>query len=202
MEDLNRALDDIRAMRSQMARGAEFRGYGPATVAATGVLAVAAAVGQQRLLPAPGGNVAAWIGIWVCVAVVAVGLIGVEMVRRARVAHGGLADEMIQAAALRLLPAAVAGALLTVVLWRDAPDCLWMLPGLWQIVLSLGVFSACEGLPGGMRLVAFWYLGTGLCCLGFCSGSLAFSPWAMGVPFGAGGAMAAVLLARAGGEHG
>ena len=36
MRDLDKALADITAIRSQMARGAEFRGYGPATVAATG----------------------------------------------------------------------------------------------------------------------------------------------------------------------
>ena len=40
MRDLDKALADITAIRSQMARGAEFRGYGPATVAATAALAV------------------------------------------------------------------------------------------------------------------------------------------------------------------
>ena len=39
MRDLDKALADITAIRSQMARGAEFRGYGPMTVAATGALA-------------------------------------------------------------------------------------------------------------------------------------------------------------------
>ena len=46
MNDLNKALSDITAIRIQMARGAEFRGYGPVTVAATGLLAVIAAVIQ------------------------------------------------------------------------------------------------------------------------------------------------------------
>ena len=40
MKDLERALADITAIRSQMARGTQFRGYGPVTVAATGVLAL------------------------------------------------------------------------------------------------------------------------------------------------------------------
>ena len=43
MRDLEKALADITAIRSQMARGAEFRGYGPMTVAATGFTAVMAA---------------------------------------------------------------------------------------------------------------------------------------------------------------
>ena len=54
MRDLDKALADITAIRSQMARGAEFRGYGPMTVAATGVLAIFAAVLQGLWLPDQG----------------------------------------------------------------------------------------------------------------------------------------------------
>ena len=49
MRDLDKALADIFAIRSQIAAGTAFRGYGPATVAATGVLALATAVLQQML---------------------------------------------------------------------------------------------------------------------------------------------------------
>src|SRR5260370_41457455 len=38
MRDLDKALADIFAIRSQIAAGTAFRGYGPATVAATGGL--------------------------------------------------------------------------------------------------------------------------------------------------------------------
>ena len=44
MADLYKALAQIHAIRGQVARGTEFRGYGPETVAATGLLAGAAAV--------------------------------------------------------------------------------------------------------------------------------------------------------------
>jgi hypothetical protein len=198
MDDLNRALDDIRTMRSQLARGAAFRGYGPATVAATGVLAVMVAYVQARFLPMAAWNLPAWLGLWVGAAVVSVGLIGFEMVRRARVVHGGLADEMIQTAALQLLPAAGAGVLLTMVLWQSAPQDLWMLPGIWQIFLSLGVFAACGTLPASMKAVAFWYLATGLACLAFGGGAHEFSPWLMGGPFGIGDMLAAALIFWAG----
>ena len=56
MKDLERALADITAIRSQLARGTEFRGYGPATVAATGLLALLAAALQAILLPDPAAN--------------------------------------------------------------------------------------------------------------------------------------------------
>jgi hypothetical protein len=68
MRDLDKALADITAIRSQMARGAEFRGYGPMTVAATGVLAIFAAVLQGLWLPEPTANVSAYLALWVATA--------------------------------------------------------------------------------------------------------------------------------------
>jgi hypothetical protein len=39
MTELRRALAEIRAIRTQVARGSQFRGYGPRSIAASGVLA-------------------------------------------------------------------------------------------------------------------------------------------------------------------
>ena len=55
-------------------------------------------------------------------AAVSVLLIGIEMVARTRRIHSGLADEMIHAATEQFIPAGVAGLLLTVVLFRFAPQ--------------------------------------------------------------------------------
>jgi hypothetical protein len=199
MNEFDRAITDIKTMRSQLARGAEFRGYGPFTVALTGVLALLAAWAQARFVPVPLAAPGLWLGLWAGTAALCVVAIGIEVVRRARRVHSGLADEMIQEAALQLLPAAGAGLMLSVVLWRYAPAALWMLPGLWQILLALGVFSACRTLPPAMNIVAFWYLGTGLACLAFGAGAHALAPVTMGGPFSLGEALAAVLIAVTGG---
>jgi hypothetical protein len=194
MRDLDKALADITAIRSQMARGAEFRGYGPATVAATGALAVVAAVVQALWLPDPAADVLAYLALWLATATLSVVLIGIEMVARTRRIHTGLADEMIHAATEQFLPAGVAGVLLTVVLYRFAPASLWMLPGLWQIVFSLGLFAACRSLPRPMFAAAVWYLAAGLASLAFANGAHAFSPYAMAVPYGIGQLTIAAVL--------
>ena len=98
------------------------------------------------------------------------------MVARTRRIHSGLADEMIHAATEQFIPAGVAGVLLTVVLYRFAPQSLWMLPGLWQIVFSLGLFASCRSLPRPMFAAALWYLAAGLASLAFANGAHAFSP--------------------------
>jgi hypothetical protein len=75
-----------------------------------------------------------------------------------------------------------------------APEALWMLPGLWQVILGLGMFAACRNLPSPLRVVAGWYMATGLACLAFARGEYALSPWAMGPPFAIGEGLAAILL--------
>ena len=194
VSEYDRALADITAIKRQMARAVEFRGYGPAAFAATGALAATAAIAQSALLPSPAGNTDAWLALWVGVAAASAAVIGVEMVGRSKRLHSTLAGPMLRSAVEQFMPSAVAGGALTAVLALAAPTSLWMMPGLWQIVFALGVFSSCRFLPRSMALVGFWYLGTGLACLAFGSGGASFAPWTMGVPFGVGQVMVAAVL--------
>jgi hypothetical protein len=192
--DLQKALAEIDAIRGQMARDIEFRGYGPATLAVTGVLALAAGAVQAHWLTDPTRDIMAYLALWVATAAAAVIIIGIETITRARRVHSGLAMEMIHSAVEQFLPAIVAGLLLTAVLVRCAPQSLWMLPGLWQLLFSLGVFSSCRFLPRPMFAAGVWYLGAGLTCLALGGGERAFSPWAMSVPFGIGQLLVAAVL--------
>lgn len=202
MRDLDRALAEISEIRCQIARDTEFRGYGPATALATGLIAIGAAVVQAWWLKEPGRQALAYIGLWVATAALSAALVGAEMVTRSRRVHSCLADEMIQSAIEQLLPAGVAGVLLTAALAGSAPDSLWLLPGLWQILFALGIFASCRFLPRAMPVVGAWYLGAGLVCIACANGDQAFSPLAMGVPFGIGQLLvAAVLHGSSGARH-
>ena len=205
MQDLDRALADISEIRSQLARGSQFKGYGAATLAATGALAMLAGLAQARWLPAPGHDPLAYITLWAGTAAISVVIIAMETVARSRRIHSGLAQEMILSAAEQFLPAGLAGILLTAVFLRFIPESLWMLPGLWQAVFALGVFASCRFLPRPMLAVGGWYLACALVCLVLARGDEAFSPWAMGVPFGVGQLMVAAVLQyshRSSHEHG
>ena len=87
MQDLDKALADIVAIRSQIARETAFRGLGAATVAGTGGLALACAVGQALWLGDPAARPVLFFGLWITAALVAFALIGVEAVRRSRRLH-------------------------------------------------------------------------------------------------------------------
>jgi hypothetical protein len=61
MTDLHKALSEINAIRGQIARSAEFRGYGPATLSTTGIMALLAAAAQAHWLKDPAHNVAGYL---------------------------------------------------------------------------------------------------------------------------------------------
>jgi hypothetical protein len=191
MRNLDQALEEISAIRSQIARGTVFRGYGPAALAATALLAVAAAVVQATFLTAPLAAVDRFVELWAATAVACVAIVGIEMVRRTRREHGGLADEMLWTAIEQFLPAGLAGGLVTLVLLAAAPEASWILPGLWQVIFSLGVFASCRFLPRTTFFVGAWYLMSGLASLAFVRG---LSPVAMGIGFGVGQLLGALIL--------
>ena len=194
MKDLNEALTEITTIRRQIVRTAEFRGYGPVTVAMTGLVAIAAAEVQARLLPSASHDIVIYLTLWISTAAIAISLIGFEMIIRSRTIHSSLGPEMILHAVEQLVPSGVAGALLTAVLIRVAPESVWMLPGLWQILFSLGVFASARFLPRAVFVVAAWYLFAGLICLAIAASVRLLSPWMMGLPFGIGQLLAAAIL--------
>jgi hypothetical protein len=193
MNDLNKAIGDISSIRMQVARSTEFRGYGPATLAATGLFAVAAGTAQALWLPDPAGHVPVYLAIWISTAIVSAALIGTQMRARTHRVHSGLANEMILMAVEQFLPSVAAGALLTFTIARYIPVAVWMLPGLWQIIFSLGVFSSCRFLPRPILAAGAWYLLTGLACIAL-AGNRALSPWAMAIPYGVGQFLVAAIL--------
>ncbi|EJW12592.1 hypothetical protein A33M_1875 [Rhodovulum sp. PH10] len=200
--ELEKALADIDAIKTQIARGSDFRGYGPTTLALTGFLAVAAAVAQAAWLPDPMAAPEIFLAIWIGAAALGMALAGAETVTRSRRLHSRLADEMIHAAFAQFAPAAIVGAVLPLVLLHAAPDALWLLPGLWQLLFGLGIVSSNRALPRATTLTGGWYILCGLVVLGVSAEARDLSPWTMGVPFGLGQLLFAAILHRAlGGAH-
>lgn len=193
MNELHKALDDISSIRRQVAHSTEFRGFGPATLAATGAFAILAAGAQALWLPDPANHILWFLLLWITTAILSASLIGVQMVTRSHRIHSGMADEMIRMAIEQFLPAACAGMLMTIVIACAVPSALWMLPGLWQVIYSLGVFSSCRFLPRPMLAAGVWYLFSGLICIALANGRT-LSPWAMGIPYGAGQLLVAGIL--------
>jgi hypothetical protein len=69
-----------------------------------------------------------------------------------------------------------------------------MLPGLWALLFSLGIFASCRLLPRAVAIAGAWYLSGGVLALAWGNGAAALSPWIMGITFGGGQLLTAVIL--------
>lgn len=196
MPDLRGAIDDLAAIREQVAKSSQFEGFGPVTLSVTGVLALLVAATQGLWLKDARTHPLEFITEWYLTAAMSVLIIGVEVLFRSRRVHGSMAVPLMQQVAKHFCPTLVAGGLLTVALLRADPASSWALPGLWEILFSLGAFAMAPMLPRPMFAVGVWYLLCGLVCVqrGHVD---PLSGWTMGIPFGVGQLLvAAILVAR------
>jgi hypothetical protein len=136
----------------------------------------------------------AFATVWIATAFLSLTMVAIQTMFRAPRVHYGLATEMVLAAAEQFLPALVIGTLLTAVVLRAAPKEAWMLPGLWQLLFSLGVFASCRFLPRLTFVVGIWYLIAGLTTLILQGESQTLLPWTMGLSFGVGQLLVAAVL--------
>ena len=67
-------------------------------------------------------------------------------------------------------------------------------PGWAWMLFGLGIFASARLLPRAIVGVAVFYLLAGTLNLALSAGNLAFDPWSMGVPFGFGQLVTAVIL--------
>jgi hypothetical protein len=197
--ELHEALSQISEIRRQMARTAVFRGYRSATAAFSGFVAVGTALAQSMLLESPRKDFSTYLVFWLVAALLSVAAAASEMVLRCRKSHSPLQKELTVQAAEQFVPCLVAGALLTLVMVLFAHDVVWLLPGLWAILFSLGVFASRRVLPGAVSLVGGYYLLAGLVCIAATNRFmddpwLALSPWTMAAIFAPGQFLAAFIL--------
>ncbi len=200
MTDIEKALADLATIRHQIARQTPFLGLGSTAIAATAGLALVVGFAQAFWIderPDAVGFFAVWIGL----AVVCVAIIGHEVLRRSRRLHTRLSDEMVFRAAESFVPVGGVGACLALVIARFAPEQVWMIPALWQMLVGLGIFASIRILPWQAILVGGWYVLAGLGVLALASEQHVLSPVLMAIPFAVGqGALALVMHRYAGGQ--
>lgn len=192
--ELHEALSQISEIRGQIARTETFRGYRSATVAGTAAVACLAAVVQAVWIESPAEQLAQYLTVWLGAAAVCVVATAVEMIVRCRKAVSPLAVSITWLAVEQFGPCLLAGAAVTGAIVMFVPQGVVLLPGLWSVLFSLGVFASCRLLPKQIFTVGVYYLLAGMVCLAWANGPGALSPWAMVGTFGVGQlAMAAIL---------
>ncbi|MCH8812243.1 MAG: hypothetical protein IID07_10450 [Gemmatimonadetes bacterium] len=131
----DRATEDLRFIRQTMEHGAAFTavpGWGGVGMGVTALAAAMLASGQ----PTAEG----WLLVWILEAVLAVAIGTVAIHRKARRAHLPVLSGAGRKFFLSFLPPALAGVVLTVVLWQAGAESL--LPGVWLLLYGAAVVTA------------------------------------------------------------
>lgn len=191
--DLNDALARISTIHQALAESRPNNSYRATTTAFTGGVALVTAWAQHWL---PYENMA-YLILWASAAAVCIVVVAAEMIWRSRRSQSQLEVRTTIAAVEQFIPCLVAGFLLTVVLVMFAPYETWMLPGMWGVIFSLGIFSSRRMLPAGSWIVGVYYLSVGVIVLAMTAQDPFLTPiWPMAVLFGVGQLLAAGVLYR------
>jgi hypothetical protein len=191
--NLSEALEQIDAIHAHLARGEEYRGYRPQALALSGAAGLAAAVAQPAVVVDACGFVAYWLAVALACAVVAGGgTLFAYFFREAEAAR-----KRTRVVLRQFLPCLFVGAVITLG-WTRSPvgEGASLLPGLWALVYGLGVVASLPFLPRAAALVAVWYLAAGGAMLAALDGPVP-PGWSVGVPFGVGQLLAALVLVAA-----
>lgn len=192
--ELEEALDRIKEIRGHLATTETFRGYRAASVAGTALMAVAAALVQPGIVGNPAHNPLGYVIFWSAVAALC------ALGEGAQIFYGYVrCDSRLKRATTRtvvgqLVPGIVAGGSITWALGIRHPEFVVLLPAMWAIVVSLGVFASRRFLPRAVGWVGLYYLLAGTLIFEFLPGPSALAPWVMGVTFGVGQMAAAIVL--------
>jgi hypothetical protein len=199
LDDVERALLQISDIQARMAASTSFRGFAPEAMASTAVLFLAVAAAQaiwpDTLAHDPFDYLLVWGGATVGSILICV----TEAVVRSHSVHGAFAHAMLGTTLRLLLPFLAAGIVIVMLIGLLSPANIWMLPGLWQMLIGLAGFSAALRLPRAMLLASGWYFVCGTLVFALAARTQLLSPWMMGLPLGIGQAMVGLILYRANG---
>src|SRR3954465_5836721 len=130
-----RAMDNLRFIRETMAAAATFTavsGWGTVLIGLTALVAAGLAAATQSTVR--------WVFIWMCEAVLSVGISIYTMSLKSRAAGLPLWSEPARKIVFSFVPPMLVGALLTLVCYEH--DLLGLLPGVWMLLYGVGVVAA------------------------------------------------------------
>lgn len=188
--DVSRALEQLNEIQHHLGRSEIYRGYRSKTLGLMGLVGLLASGVLQ--FGWSGAAPIERIGFWVAVAAVNLAIAAWEILGD----YGNLKTDHQKQITKRtvgqFLPTLASGLLLTLV-FASRGENLELLPGIWSVMFSLGIFASRPYLPRGVGWVGAYFLVAGALLLGF-SGSALEQPWYMGGVFGGGQIMLAYVM--------
>jgi hypothetical protein len=157
----DRALENLRFIRATMERAGSFTSVPGWGMVAVGLSALAAATvaGPVPVAGTSGSPETRWLAVWVIEAVLALGLGGATLTRKARLANDPLLSGPGRRFAASFLPPLVAGGLLTIALYQAQQFAL--LPGTWLLLYGAGIATGGAFSVRVVPLMGFCFMALG-----------------------------------------
>lgn len=187
---LRDALSDLKEIRAQLDRTTEFRGFRSMAVGLSGIMATAGAIVQLNWQDHWNGTLGEFLTVWLIVATCSIFAMGIEIWIRSIQSPTRLTWKTYRNLIIQIAPSLFVGAVMTAAI-AFSVRAAWMLPGIWALIYSLGLFACRQHLPRLTVWAAMYFMVGGTLCLGhsFLFRELAspqLSAWHMVILFGGG----------------
>jgi hypothetical protein len=181
-----RAMDNLKYIRETMERATAFTAISGWGLVAIGITALAAAA-----VSVPQKTFKAWVTVWVAEALIALLIAGWSMDRKARAAKMPLLSGPGRKVAFSLSPPLIAGAIVTVVLYRAG--LINAIPGLWLLLYGTGVVTGGMFSVNAVPMMGLCFMALGAAAFLAPAG---FAVWLMAAGFGGLHIVFGVIIAR------
>ena len=186
MNDVRQAVSQISLIRAQLAATTQFRGYVPEIVALIGFAALAIMVAQLVWLHRLAADNRQQVLIAGALLIVSGLTILVEAIGRSRKQHGRMAGAMLQGAIRLQLPIGLLGAMVAATILTFAPEAVWILPGVWQMLIGIVAFASLPTMPRAVIWPALWYIAAGSAVMWIAGTTTQLTPVTTLAPLGIG----------------
>lgn len=190
--ELTKALDQISQIHEHLTKSEVSRDYRALPAALSGLVAIGAATAQPLILP--GATPRQYVLYWFVVGAVGFVVAGGGILTRYLREKDTVARRQTRTVLGQLLPCLVAGVAVTVTLKGLGDGAIALLPGLWAILYSLGIFASRPYLPRAIGFVALYYIVAGTVLLILANSGDSLSPHGMACTFGPGQLLAGAVL--------
>lgn len=190
---LRDALEQLDQIHEQLTRSEVYRGFQVPAVATVGLIAFAAAAGQPFIVAVPTPE--RFIAYWTAVAGLGCLIGTASAVHRYSTREDEFLRRRTRRVAAQFSPCLVVGVAITLAVAR-MPEVAVLLPGLWGMIFGLGLISSRPHLPHGVGWVGIGFIAAGALCLLATPAGAEPSGLAVGLPFGFGHLLIALMLWR------
>lgn len=181
-----RAMDNLRYIRETMERATAFTG-----ISGWGEVAIGGSALLTSVLAAQQSSFRAWLAIWIAEGLISLLIAGWSMDRKARAVQMPMMSGPGRKAVFSLLPPVLAGALVTIMLFRAGLTS--AIPGVWLLLYGTSVVTGGMFSVPVVPIMGFCFMGLGALALFAPS---AFADWFMAAGFGGLHVVFGVIIAR------